>query len=662
MTLPGDTQLTLSERRPGLDGLRAIAVALVLAFHLGHLAGGILGVDAFFVVSGWLITWKLLGEMAASNTLNLRRFWASRARRLVPASLLVIAFVALVWPLVGIAVPSLRHDILWSLAWSSNWGTITGGGDYWARFSNPSPLSHFWSLAIEEQYYLVWPAVIWLCVRRRQHHRLVVGVLAAAGAAASIAFMVVWFDPLSPTSTYMNTGARAHSLLIGAAAAAITRQRPDGSLHGGRTARWLAPVAALVAVAIVVSAQDNSTWLFRWGFPLFAVVMTIVVVAAADGLGERVLGSRPLRWIGDRSYGLYLWHWPLFLLMSSDRMHFDGAALDIARVLASVLAAHLSLSYVEAPIRSRDRVPGQAALLALATTTIAIAAFALVVVPDATAGPSATVITLPPPAPASTAGGAAVSTTSDGVGTTVTEPAGTNDTVDSAPAPVGPVRVLVAGDSTAVELGDALVRYAAEHPDEIVAGSAAFPGCGLSASDDGRLHQFTNEQGQPDVLSLEGCLSEWAAIVQRVSSAEQIDIVLVNIGAWDAVDMLLTNGSVVSVADPVGRALIDEAYQAFVGAVENAGAQVVWVTPPDVDLQWDRIDSPIDDPARWAALRAVIDSLPVDQIDLPGWLTAGGLSGPEGRPDGVHLADDVNTDFVATVVVPELVRLHESSS
>lgn len=634
-------------------------MALVLAFHLGHLAGGVLGVDAFFVVSGWLITWKLLTELDASRTVDLRRFWASRARRLMPASLLVIAFVAVAWPLVGIAVPSLRHDVLWSLAWSSNWGTITGGGDYWARFSNPSPLSHFWSLAIEEQYYLVWPAVIWLFARRRQHHRRTVGVLAAVGAVASVVFMVIWFDPLSPTSTYVNTGARAHSLLIGAAAAAFTRQLPDGSLRGGRTARRLAPLAVMIAAAIVVRAEDNSTWLFRWGFPLFAVVMTIVVVAAADGVGERLLGSRPLRWIGDRSYGLYLWHWPIFLLMSTERVHLRGAWLDIARVLMSVVAAHLSLHYFEEPIRRRRRLRVRAAPIALAMSMVGIVALALVVVPHATAGPAATVITLPPAAPISTSDAAIVTATTStaDIADTVDTVAAANTTAARAVL-VGPVRVLVAGDSTAVQLGNALVLYAAAHPDEIVAGSAAFPGCGLSAGEDGRLHRFTNEQGQPDVLSLEGCLSEWAAIVRRVP-AEDLDIVLVNIGAWDAVDMLLTDGRVVSVADPVGRALIADAYRAFVDDVESAGAAVVWVTPPNADLQWDRVDSPLDEPARWAALRAIIQSLPVEQIDLPGWLAEEGLDGPDGRPDGVHLADDVNTEFVATIVAPTLVRLHE---
>lgn len=220
-----------------------------------------------------------------------------------------------------------------------------------------------------------------------------------------------------------------------------------------------------------------------------------------------------------------------------------------------------------------------------------------------------------------------------------------------------PVRVLVAGDSTAVLLGNALIEYAGAHPDQIVAGSAAFPGCGLSAGDDGRLHEFTNEQGRPEVLSLAGCMDEWRSIPERVASDERIDVVLIDIGAWDAVDIRLTDGRVVSVADPVGRAMIDEAYRAFVDAVIGAGASVVWVTPADTDLQWEAVDSPIDDPLRWAALREIIGSLPVEQVDLPGWLAERELLGPAGRPDGVHLADDVNTRFVEERVVPALIEL-----
>ncbi len=647
--------------RPALDGLRAIAVGLVLAFHLGHLAGGILGVDAFFVVSGWLITFKLLADVDHHGTVRLRRFWSSRIRRLMPASLAVLATVAIVWPLAGITVSSLRRDVLWSLAWLSNWGTITGGGDYWARFGNPSPLSHLWSLAIEEQFYVVWPVGVWAVARSRVHLRRAVGWAAAAGTVASVAFMVVWFDPLSPTATYMHTAARAHSLLIGAVAAALTLPLAGGGLRGGRTARRLAPLAAAGATLIVARATEGSVWLFRWGFPSFAVAMAVVVVAAADGLGERVLASPPMRWVGDRSYGIYLWHWPAFLLLSPARTHLDGLVLDAVRVVVALALADVSLRLLEEPIRSRRRLTGRSGPISLAAAMAAVAVLAVAVVPAGTSGSGASVVTLPPVQPVATTVAAppvtspassAVPGTSTGPGSSV--PA---TTATTAPAPTGPVRVLVAGDSTAVQLAQALLPYAADHPDEIAAGSAAFPGCGLSAADDGRVHLFTNEQGRPDSLSLAGCVDQWQSIPERVASGEQIDVVLVDIGAWDAVDIRLADGQVVSVADPVGKALIEDAYRAFVDSVETAGASVVWITPPDVDLQWDAVDSPVDDPARWVALRGIIDSLPVEQIDLPGWLAEQQLTGPEGRPDGVHLAEDVGVRFVETLVAPRLVEI-----
>ncbi len=643
--------------RPALDGLRAVAVALVVAFHLGHLPGGILGVDVFFVVSGWLITWRLLAEIEHGATVRLRRFWASRIRRLMPASLLLLVVVAVVWSLADITVSSLRRDLLWSLAWAANWGTISGGGDYWARFGNPSPLSHFWSLAIEEQFYVVWPVALWTVARWSRHSRATVGTVAAVGSIASIAFMIAWFDPLSPTSTYMNTAARAHTLLIGAAAAAITRPRPDGSLRGGPVARRLAPVAVGFAAMIVVRASDHSDWLFRWGFPAFALAMAVVVVAAAAGAGVRVLASPPLRWLGDRSYGLYLWHWPAILLLSPERTHLDGVVLDAAQVLVSVVLADLSLRFVEAPIRSRRRLRGWRAPVAMTAAFSVVTALAVMLVPGPVGGSSATVVTLPPITPPPATSAPATGPTDSEKSAPTTSAGAVPGSTTATTLQPGPVRVLVAGDSTAVHLAGALLSYATAHPQEIVAGSAAFPGCGLSAGDDGRLHVFTNDQGQPEQLSIASCLDEWRSIPERVASPEQIDVVLVYIGAWDAVDILLRDGRTVSVADPIGRAMIETAYRAFVDAVESAGASVAWVTPPDADLQWGAVDSPLDDPARWQALREIIDSLPVEQIDLPGWLTGHGLTGPTGRPDGVHLTADGNVQFVAELVAPTLVQI-----
>jgi hypothetical protein len=220
----------------------------------------------------------------------------------------------------------------------------------------------------------------------------------------------------------------------------------------------------------------------------------------------------------------------------------------------------------------------------------------------------------------------------------------------------GPLRVLVAGDSTAVQLARGLLPYAAAHPDELVAGSAAFPGCGLTAATDGRMHEQYNPDGSTSLVDLRGCMHQWTTIPDRVA-AEQVEVVLVDIGAWDAADIHLPDGRVVSVGDAAGRQLLAAAYGTFVANVEAAGAQVIWITPPDAHLQWGAVDMALNDPVRWEAMRAVLDDLHIEQIDLHAWLTARKMTGPEGRPDGVHLADPVNEMFVANVVAPHLANL-----
>ena len=708
------------EHRPALDGLRALAVIAVLLFHLGRLPGGNLGVDAFFVLSGWLITWRLLAEADRSprSTIRLRRFWSARVRRLMPASVAVIVTVAVVWPLSGIAVPSLRHDLVWALGWSSNWGTISAGGDYWARFGEPSPIAHFWSLAIEEQFYLVWPLVVVGLVRLGSaRRRVAVGLTSAILAAASITFMVAGFDATRPTATYMNTFARAHSLLIGAAAAAIT-VAVGPRLRGAVVARRAMPVAVVVAIGIVLVSSQRSNWLFTWGFPVFAIAMAVVVVAAADGAGVRLLGSGPLRWIGDRSYGIYLWHWPVFLLLSPDRSPVGGPTLDATRVAVSIGMAAASYRWLETPIRRRHRfaqwwAPGMAlgalaasvavVMVALPTAGGSAAASSIVTLPSV-AAPSSSSTSSESSAAAAPDTAASSSTTrstipgtsssSSSTAEPITSTPSTMDRVTVTPSPSpavfdfetgqpmpsgavvdtdadaaahtvtairqrapGPIRVLVAGDSTALNLANALLPYATEHPDLIVAGNASFPGCGLTAGTDGRLHEFSNHDGSRELIDLSGCTKEWASITARVGSAEQIDVVLVEIGAWDGVDIHFTDGRIASVADPVGRQTVVDAYTRFVTDVQAAGAQVVWVTPPDIHLQWGAIDAPVNDPRRWVAMRQIIDQLPIEQIDLRSWLTAQGLDGANGRPDGVHLAEDVNQRFVAELVAPALIAL-----
>ncbi|MGQ0831902.1 MAG: acyltransferase family protein [Microthrixaceae bacterium] len=642
------------EHRPALDGIRALAVAAVVLFHLDHLSGGNLGVDAFFVLSGWLITTRLLAGAAGApgGRIDLREFWAGRVRRLAPASLAVLLAVPLAWRLGGIGVASLRRDVTWALGWASNWGTITGGGDYWARFGEPSPITHFWSLAVEEQLYLVWPLVLYVIVRVAAGRRdAVVGAVSLALAAGSVAYMVSTFDAADPTATYLNTLARAHSLLLGAAAAALTAP-PARRVVVSRAARIAAPVAVAVVAAIVLAGSDSARWLFVWGFPLFAVSMAVVVVAAADGWGSRLLASRGLRWVGDRSYGIYLWHWPAILYLRGDRAPLEGIPLDLLRVLLAVALAAASYRWLEMPIRRRAWSIQWGPALAIGAV-VAVAAVALV--PRATTPPAQVeaIVVLPPAVPSAKT---TPLPTGQSLSALPTDPA---EALPSDPAATGvPVRVLVVGDSTAIRLADGLLPYAAAHPDQIVAGSAAYVGCGLSVATDGRMHAFTKEDGREEVIDLRGCTQGWNQILERVrSGVEAVDVVLVDIGPWDGVDIHLTDGRVVSVIDPVGRRMVAGAYRQFVTDVEAAGPRVVWVTPADLHLAWRGTPSPIDDPRRWEALRAIVDALPVEQIDLPSWLHRNDLDGPEGRPDGVHLTREANARFVETNVVPFLLRL-----
>jgi peptidoglycan/LPS O-acetylase OafA/YrhL len=711
--------------RPGLDGIRALAVAAVLWFHLDRLGGGNLGVDAFFVVSGWLITWKLLAEGDRHGIIELRRFWSARARRLMPASLAVLVAVALVWPIAGIHVASLRRDLLFAAGWASNWGTITGGGDYWAHFGDPSPIQHFWSLAIEEQFYLVWPLVLFVLVGWTWRHRLWTGVTSLSLAAASIVLMNVLFDPADPTATYMNTFARAHSLLLGAAAAAATRVLDDGSLRHGRLARRLAPVGAAIAIGIVVRVSAtgdaigaDTAWLYRWGFPLFAAAMLPVVVAAADGAALRILAARPMRWVSDRSYGLYLWHWPVFLLLSPARLGVgDGfwprLGVDAVRVAVAVVMADTSLRWLETPVRRRRRLLAWRGPAAAGVALVSLSVLAVVLVPASPATSSDAIVTLPPPpsglvdvgplpstAAAAASGGATNGTTDDaadaadaadagdavGTGVKVASmppvpgtagAAGTDTDTDHAvvlgagsggettpvtpAAELGrPLRVLVTGDSTGLHLAEALMDHAADVPDQLVVGSGAFPGCGLSAGTDGRLHTFTSTDGELELIDLHGCVGQWDSVPERVVT-EAVDVVLVEIGPWDAVDIHLPDGSVVSVADPVGRALVRDAYQDFADRVTAAGARVLWVTPTDTHLGWGAFDAPVNESDRWVALRELVDELSeahgVFQIDLGVWLDGTGLDPRTLRPDGVHLGEGFDERFVVEAVAPALAQL-----
>lgn len=395
------TQTTLS-RLPGINGLRAIAVGLVIVFHLtpGAAVGGYIGVDIFFVISGFLITGLLLREHAESGRIALGRFWLRRARRLLPALVvLVLVCSSIALAIGGDVLVGIGTQVLGAGTFSYNWLAIAGGSSYFDE-TTPELFRNLWSLAVEEQFYLLWPFIVLLLVRLPRALRLLVVVLAAA--ASALAMFALFTMGADATRLYYGTDTHSFGLAIGAALAVATRSWSRDELGWSRAARVALPTAGLMAIAslvtisIVMPTDDDRV--YAGGLALVAALSAIAIAGAIvpGGYLGRALDLAPLRFIGERSYGLYLWHWPVFVLVlaGAPAVRASGIQLWMAGAAAlaiTLVAASLSYRFVEMPIRrhgfraylrrgfsSKQRAIGvgalaSAAVLALASlTTIAV--------------------------------------------------------------------------------------------------------------------------------------------------------------------------------------------------------------------------------------------------------------------------------------------------
>ncbi len=345
---------------PALDGLRAVAVLAVLLFHAGleRWAGGFLGVEAFFALSGYLITALLLAELQQRGRIDLRRFWMRRARRLLPALFLLLAVVV---PLALLLLPfeseGLLGDTLASLAYVMNWRLVLSEQPYFDPFVRPSLLQHLWSLAIEEQFYLLWPLVIGFVATRLRPVALL-GLLIAA-AIGSAALMAALYQPdVDPARVYYGTDTRAAGLLIGAALAVAFPPGRAGAGPGAAPVRLLDGLGLLALFGLIACfalLHQDHPLLYRGGFAAVSA-LTAVVIAAAAHPGARLLpgllGLAPLRWLGRRSYGIYLWHWPIFMVTRPYMdVEFDGLPLLALRFGSTLAIAALSYALLELPIQ-----------------------------------------------------------------------------------------------------------------------------------------------------------------------------------------------------------------------------------------------------------------------------------------------------------------------
>ncbi len=649
--------------QPALDGVRGVAVALVLLFHGGFtwMPGGYVGVSVFFTLSGYLITSLALVEHEQTGGVDARAFYARRIRRLLPASLLCLVAVSLMaWRGWFLDDTDLRRDLWGALLQVANWVDLASGDSYADLVSTGqaagSPLDHYWSLAIEEQFYWVWPLALLLLLRLRPAGRCwafgglaVTGALLAAGIAAGF----------GADAAYWATPARLGEILVGAALAVVLHHRP----------RALPPATGLLAPAgLIVIVWAANTWPSGRGpaydgwLPVFALASAALIVGLQVRSPWRRLASwRPLVALGAISYGVYLFHWPIFLAID-ERTGLPIGALFAVRVTVTLAVAVLSFVLLERPIRtaaSSGWVTARAGLVGAAAVALAIA-----VVPlgrqlatssgDGTAaadrGADLAVVSTtssPPAAPLA----AVVTPTTSVASTTVAAPS----TVPSLPAALTrPVRVLVVGDSTAMATGDGMVEWARDHRDIAEVSVVAAPGCGFV-----RAGEITDDF---DDLS-DACTEVFDEELPETVAAEVPDVVLAMVTLTDVLDRVWVEGEVPLVAtdDLFVDRLTAEYTSATQRLLDDGVGKVLWVAPPTPDLPASGSMLRAVDPLIRQRYREVLAELEsafpgrAVVVDLAAWMAS--TTDPPDREDGLHYSEagarELADRYLGPVVVAE---------
>ena len=361
---PHDARKLGKSYMPGLDGLRALAVLAVLLYHISpnQFIGGYIGVDLFFVISGFLITYRNLQNIQNPNkTFTLKNFWLRRARRLIPALVLVILVCvpigAIIYP--DILVGAFRQ-VAGALTYSTNWVEIIHGSNYFDQ-ANPSLFKNFWSLAVEEQFYIIWPPLLLLLLSRRLKNSQLVTIVATI-AVASMVLMGILAAPDNYTRVYYGTDTHCFGLAMGIIFAFIWNKEKGSLSKEWLSAQpWipaLAPVGLIGFILIVMLAPDTAAFTYPFGLvlgSLFSLFLVGAVIIRPDALFTCIMELAPLRWIGVRSYGIYLWHWPMLvfgrILIPTAMGTVENVAVDVLFALISFVASDLSYRFIEEPMR-----------------------------------------------------------------------------------------------------------------------------------------------------------------------------------------------------------------------------------------------------------------------------------------------------------------------
>jgi peptidoglycan/LPS O-acetylase OafA/YrhL len=669
------------EYQPALDGVRALAVVAVLLFHAGTpgFGGGYLGVSVFFTLSGYLITSLLVDEHDATGAIDYRRFYGRRLRRLLPASAATVAAVVVIAAVTDVfdSVSGLRAQVVGALLQVSNWVLLAGDSSYQDLLAQASgalsPLEHFWSLAIEEQFYWLWPPVLAALLARAATHRSRVVVVAAVTGVAMAAAPViaqVW----GPDAAYWATPARLGEILVGALLAVVLRQ----ATLPRRTA-LLAPAALAVLAIAVVTFPSSSGPAYEGWLPVVAVVSaTLILGLQAEGPTRWALSLAPVVALGRISYGVYLVHWPVYVIVDADRTGIDGAPLTLLRLAITLVIAVASYRLIEQPIRTRQGVPFRLTFSVAATTTVALVAMALLVVPtgpsnywsadaDAVAAAAidddpdagaltvtpATTSTSTPPEPSTATTGTTVDTSTSRSTETSTE---TFTTVAPLPELARPIRIVVTGDSTADALGTGIVGWAAEHPDLAQVAVQAALGCGFVMGGDRLLGD--------EIVSTASCDGWTEAQLFPVVERTRPDVVAVMTSAWDLADRRWDDGELLRPDDPEYRARLLDTYTRLVDDLVAVGAaRVAFIREPVPNVWWGGTVTDEDDPGRHAVLAEVQAEVAAARpehvriIEFASWFTEAGLElDRDARPDGIHLAPPAAVSITDEFLGDQLIR------
>jgi peptidoglycan/LPS O-acetylase OafA/YrhL len=627
------------------------------------MTGGFLGVDTFFVLSGFLITSLLVAEWRETETIRLGAFWARRARRLLPALFSVLLVVALFASVVVArgSYPTLRLDALSSLLYVSNWHFVLANSNYFNQTAAASPLIHTWSLAVEEQFYLIWPLVVVGILRLTRNLRVLLVVCCAAALGSAVEMYLLFRPVVLVSRSYLGTDTRSQCLFIGAALAVALvlmsrRARSTGRLSEGefwrpahRRGRFFCAFCGLVGAAAVivmwVEVDTTSVFPYVGGFFLIGLAtagVVLAIVGAPQSAIPRFLSLPPIRYVGRISYGLYIRHWPLFIWIDGARTRLSGYELFGVRALVTLGVAMASYHLIERPIRQGSFIRQWRARVAVPVSFGAV----LIALIAATAGSTVAAESVSP--------------------ATGAPPASTSR--------LGPpVHVLLVGDSTALTLGEGLGEQSVEHRFNYLLVDDGILGCGVA---NGLLVEIKGERNIVDP-ACEGSTptpgtplaqQPWPNQWQHDLSVSRPNVVVLLAGRWEVADREY-RGKWTSILNPAFAAYVKHQLGLASGLVTSSGAHMVFLTAPCTDEgeQPDGAPWPEDNPARLAVYNRLVREVAAAHPGTDSVADLNAAACPRGRysakkggvtirtnDDGIHFTPAGGV-VLAPYVMPEIV-------